>query len=33
MEHLAGMVEDLLSTVARFNDPKGTYSHCFCVFE
>ena len=33
VEQIAGMVETALRPMTRFNDPKGTYSHCFCVFE
>lgn len=30
LEAFAGKLQDLLAQVARFNDPKGIYSHCFC---
>ena len=30
---LAGLVEDALAPLLRFNDPRGVYSHCLCVFE
>jgi len=30
---LAGLVEDVLAPLLRFNDPRGVYSHCLCVFE
>ncbi len=30
LELLADEVQDVLSIALRFNDPKGTYSHCFC---
>ena len=33
VERLAGMMEDAISPLVRFNDPNATYSHCFCVFE
>ena len=33
IERLAGMMEDAISPLVRFNDPNATYSHCFCVFE
>lgn len=33
VEGLVEIVEDTLMTIMRFNDPKGVYSHCFCVFE
>jgi hypothetical protein len=33
IERAAILLEDLLSPLTRFNDPKGIYSHCFCVFE
>ena len=32
-ENVASMIEDALSPLTRFNDPKGVYSHCFCAFE
>jgi protease-4 len=32
MERVAGVVADALSPMLRFNDPKGMYAHCFCVF-
>ena len=28
-----GNILNALSPLMRFNDPKGVYSHCFCVFE
>ena len=28
-----GNILNALSPLKRFNDPKGVYSHCFCVFE
>lgn len=30
---VADAVEEALSPLTRFNDPKGIYSHCFCAFE
>jgi protease-4 len=33
VERLAGLVEDALAPLLRFNDPRGVYSHCFCVFD
>lgn len=30
IEVFAYRVQELLSSVSRFNDPKGVYSHCFC---
>ncbi len=30
LEMIAGKLQGLLQQVARFNDPKGVYSHCFC---
>lgn len=30
LEVFAGKLQGLLAQVARFNDPKGVYSHCFC---
>lgn len=32
LEQLAGAVEESLSPLVRFNDPRGIYSHCFCDF-
>lgn len=32
LEQVAGRVAEALSPVLRFNDPKGMYAHCFCVF-
>jgi protease IV len=32
LERVAGAVADALSPMLRFNDPKGMYAHCFCVF-
>lgn len=29
----AGKLQELLASVARFNDPKGVYSHCFCELQ
>ncbi len=29
---LAGRVDQLLEAHARFNDPRGSYAHCFCDF-
>jgi len=33
IERVADMLDDTLSPLVRFNDPRGIYSHCFCVFE
>ena len=33
LDYVANVVEDALSPLTRFNDPRGLYSHCFCVFE
>ncbi|MGB5737766.1 MAG: signal peptide peptidase SppA [Woeseia sp.] len=32
LERVAGHVEKLLEPLARFNDPRGSYAHCFCDF-
>lgn len=31
LEQLAARISDILSPLARFNDPNGVYAHCFCV--
>ena len=33
LEQVAGVVAEALSPMLRFNDPKGMYAHCFCVFQ
>ncbi len=33
VERVADILDDALSPLVRFNDPKGMYSHCFCAFE
>jgi protease-4 len=33
VERLAGLLENALTPLLRFNDPKGIYAHCLCVFE
>jgi len=33
IERVARLVNDAISPLLRFNDPKGVYAHCFCVFE
>jgi protease-4 len=33
VEHVADILDDALSPLVRFNDPRGMYSHCFCAFE
>ncbi len=33
IERVANILEDAISPLLRLNDPKGMYSHCFCVFE
>lgn len=30
VERLAAVLEDKLSPLVRFNDPRGIYAHCFC---
>jgi len=30
---LATMIEQALAPMMLFNDPRGSYAHCFCVFE
>lgn len=33
VERVAKMLDQTLSPLLRFNDPKGVYAHCFCVFQ
>jgi len=33
VERVADILDDALSPLTRFNDPRGIYSHCFCVIE
>ena len=33
VDRLKAMLEQALSPMMLFNDPKGSYAHCFCVFE
>jgi len=33
VDRLKAMLEQALAPMMLFNDPKGSYSHCFCVFE
>lgn len=33
LKSFANALEKLLAESAQFNDPKGLYSHCFCVIE
>lgn len=33
VELVADILDDAVSPLLRFNDPRGIYSHCFCVFE
>lgn len=33
MKQVANILQDTISPLLRMNDPKGVYSHCFCVFE
>ena len=33
IDRLVRMVEQALAPMMLFNDPKGSYAHCFCVFE
>jgi len=33
IERFASRMQALLSSVSRFNDPKGVYSHCFCELD
>lgn len=30
---VADILDEAVSPLLRFNDPRGIYSHCFCVFE
>lgn len=30
LERIAGQVERMLAPLLRFNDPRGSYAHCFC---
>lgn len=33
ISRVADMVEQSLSPLTRFNDPRGVYAYCFCAFE
>jgi protease-4 len=33
VERVADILDEALSPLTRFNDPRGVYSHCFCVIE
>ena len=33
VDRLKAVLEEALAPMMLFNDPKGSYSHCFCVFE
>ena len=33
IERVADIVEEALSPLTRFNDPRGLHAHCFCLFE
>ena len=33
MDELRRVLEQALAPMMLFNDPKGSYAHCFCVFE
>ena len=33
IKRVANMFEDAIFPLLHMNDPKGVYSHCFCVFE
>jgi protease-4 len=33
IKRVTNMFEDAISPLLHMNDPKGVYSHCFCVFE
>ncbi len=33
VDRLAAFAERALTSVLRFNDPRGIYAHCFCVFD
>ena len=33
VERVAAEIDDVLSPLIRFNDPRGIYAHCFCAFE
>ena len=33
LERIAGKIEDVVSPLLRFDDPKGVYAHCFCDFQ
>ena len=33
ISRIADMVEQSLSPLTRFNDPRGVYAYCFCEFE
>ena len=33
IDRIARMLEQALAPMMLFNDPRGSYAHCFCVFE
>ncbi|MDZ7770850.1 MAG: S49 family peptidase [Woeseiaceae bacterium] len=33
VDRLVAFAERALTSVLRFNDPRGIYAHCFCVFD
>ena len=33
IERIAGKIEDVLSPLMQFDDPKGAYVHCLCAFD
>lgn len=33
LEQLAAKLEATIAPLVKFNDPKGLYAHCFCLFE
>jgi protease-4 len=33
LEVIAGRIEDVVSPLLGFDDPKGVYAHCFCDFD
>ena len=33
VERFAKLVNEVITPLLRFDDPKGVYAHCFCVFE
>ena len=33
LERIAGKIEDVVSPLVGYDDPKGVYAHCFCDFK